>query len=285
MSFIMVLKRVFLCKPVLLTTVLLITIGVVTLLFPEIYYQKETGWRLSAGKKISGVKGGLSGLTWNPDSGTLFAVTDHPSSVIELDSEGNVLRVIPSDRDYDFEAIEYLGHNRYILARERMRTLSTHYIDRTTTELPLTVYTMTLDINRSNENDGFEGLSRSPERDELIVAQEKKPLRIYRAWHNENAMSISDTITREISLPWFIKDISGLHYDRIRRCLYVLSHESKMVLVSDLIGNRKLMPLRSGHYGLYRDIPQAEGIASDGKGNLWVVSEPNLFYRFSKIVE
>lgn len=51
MSFIMVLKRVFLCKPVLLSTVLLITIGVVTLLFPEIYYQKETGWRLSAGKK------------------------------------------------------------------------------------------------------------------------------------------------------------------------------------------------------------------------------------------
>ncbi|MDI5568735.1 SdiA-regulated domain-containing protein, partial [Salmonella enterica subsp. enterica serovar Kentucky] len=40
---------------------------------------------------------GLSGLTWNPDSGTLFAVTDHPSSVVELDTDGNVLRVIPSD--------------------------------------------------------------------------------------------------------------------------------------------------------------------------------------------
>ncbi len=27
-------------------------------------------------------------------------------------------------------------------------------------------------------------------------------------------MMISDTITRDASLPWFIKDISGLHYDR-----------------------------------------------------------------------
>lgn len=40
-----------------------------------------------------------------------------PSSVVELDTEGNVLRVIPSDGDHDFEAIEYLGGNRYALSR------------------------------------------------------------------------------------------------------------------------------------------------------------------------
>ncbi len=67
-------------------------------------------------KEITGIHGGLSGLTWNPDSRTLFAVTDHPSSVVELDTEGNVLRVIPSDGDHDFEAIEYLGGNRYALS-------------------------------------------------------------------------------------------------------------------------------------------------------------------------
>ncbi|EHG9191320.1 hypothetical protein BSV20_23565, partial [Salmonella enterica subsp. enterica serovar Enteritidis] len=33
---------------------------------------------------------------------------------------------------------------------------------------------------------------------------------------------------------------------------------------------------------LRRDIPQAEGIASDDRDTLWIVSEPNLFYRFTR---
>ncbi|ASG86027.1 YjiK family protein [Salmonella enterica] len=271
-----------LLKHKLATSALLITAGVVTLCFPETWYPQETEWQLTAEKEISGVKGGLSGLTWNLDSGTLFAVTDHPSSVIELDTEGNVLRVIPSDRDHDFEAIEYLGRNCYILSRERERTLTTHCIDSNTTVLPPASYTITLHINRNRDNAGFEGLASSKGWDKLIIAQEKKPLRIYRAGHSKNGMMISDTITRDASLPWFIKDISGLHYDRNKQCLYILSHESALVLVSDLDGGRKLMPLLRGHYGLHRNIPQAEGIASDDRDTLWIVSEPNLFYRFSR---
>ena len=91
--------------------------GAATLYFPETWYPEETQWQLATEKDIPGIQGGLSGLTWNPDSGTLFAVTDHPSSVVELDTDGNVLRVIPSDGDHDFEAIEYLGRNRYVLSR------------------------------------------------------------------------------------------------------------------------------------------------------------------------
>ncbi|WP_183049006.1 SdiA-regulated domain-containing protein, partial [Salmonella enterica] len=51
---------------------------------------------------------------------------------------------------------------------------------------------------------------------------------------------------------------------------------------SHLDGGRKVMSLRRGHYGLRRDIPQAEGIASDDRDTLWIVSEPNLFYRFTR---
>lgn len=95
----------YLCnqKAALLTAILLMAAGVLTLCFPESWYPQETEWQLTAEKEITGIHGGLSGLTWNPDSRTLFAVTDHPSSVVELDTEGNVLRVIPSDGDHDFE--------------------------------------------------------------------------------------------------------------------------------------------------------------------------------------
>ncbi|EIG9438871.1 SdiA-regulated domain-containing protein [Salmonella enterica] len=49
-----------------------------TLCFPESWYPQETEWQLTAEKEITGIHGGLSGLTWNPDSRTLFAVTDPP---------------------------------------------------------------------------------------------------------------------------------------------------------------------------------------------------------------
>lgn len=105
----MTLRRLLKQKPALLAGALLMVAGAATLYFPETWYPEETQWQLATEKDIPGIQGGLSGLTWNPDSGTLFAVTDHPSSVVELDTDGNVLRVIPSDGDHDFEAIEYLA--------------------------------------------------------------------------------------------------------------------------------------------------------------------------------
>ena len=35
-------------------------------------------------------------------------------------------------------------------------------------------------------------------------------------------------------------------------------------------------------HGLKRGVPQAEGLAIDDQGVLYLVSEPNLFYRFAK---
>ncbi|EIW5173814.1 YjiK family protein [Salmonella enterica] len=229
----MTLRRLLKQKPALLAGALLMVAGAATLYFPETWYPEETQWQLATEKDIPGIQGGLSGLTWNPDSGTLFAVTDHPSSVVELDTDGNVLRVIPSDGDHDFEAIEYLGRNRYVLSRERERILTTHHIDRNTSILPPASYILTLDVDRKSDNAGFEGLARGRGENALIVAQEKKPLRFLETDHSHDSLSVSDSLTHRLSLPWFLKDISGLHYDRKNRRLYVLSHESALVMVSD----------------------------------------------------
>ncbi|MDS4015595.1 MAG: SdiA-regulated domain-containing protein, partial [Candidatus Accumulibacter sp.] len=40
--------------------------------------------------------------------------------------------------------------------------------------------------------------------------------------------------------------------------------------------------LRRGRHGLKADVPQAEGVALDDRGTLYLVSEPNLFYVFSR---
>ena len=168
------LKHHFERRSALPTAFILIVVAVLTLLFPEVWYPQENAWQLSVKKHIPGINGGLSGLTRNPDSETLFAVTDHPSSVVELDRDGNVLRVVSSAEDHDFEAIEYLGQNLYTLSRERERTLGTYRIDGDTLLLSPPLYTLTLNINHNSDNAGFEGLARGMTGNTLMVAQEKK---------------------------------------------------------------------------------------------------------------
>ena len=42
------------------------------------------------------------------------------------------------------------------------------------------------------------------------------------------------------------------------------------------------LSLLRGMHGLKRSVPQAEGLAMDEQGTLYLVSEPNLFYVFAK---
>lgn len=128
--------------------------------------------------------------------------------------------------------------------RARGRMLTTHHIGRNTSVLPPASYTLTLDVDRKSDNAGFEGLARGRGENALIVAQEKKPLRFLETDHSHDSLSVSDSLTHRLSLPWFLKDISGLHYDRKNRRLYVLSHESALVMVSDPEGGWRVMPLR-----------------------------------------
>ena len=83
-----------------------------------------------------------------------------------------------------------------------------------------------------------------------------------------------------------MRDLSGLAYDQASNHVLALSDESRLVLELDVDGEPiSSMSLLTGMTGLSSNVLQAEGIALDKQGTLYLVSEPNLFYVFRKPVD
>ena len=81
----------------------------------------------------------------------------------------------------------------------------------------------------------------------------------------------------------FVRDLSSLQYDERSGHLLVLSDESGLILELDVDGRPlSTLSLNKGRQGLHKSVPQAEGMAMDDDGTLYLVSEPNLFYVFRK---
>ena len=80
-----------------------------------------------------------------------------------------------------------------------------------------------------------------------------------------------------------LRNLSALSVDPRTGHMLVLSADSHMLLELDELGEQvSFMTLLRGFNGLKDTIPRAEGVAIDDHGNLYMVSEPNLFYRFEK---
>lgn len=81
----------------------------------------------------------------------------------------------------------------------------------------------------------------------------------------------------------FVRDLSSLQYDERSGHLLALSDESFLVLELGIDGRPiSSLSLLKGRHGLSKSVPQAEGIAMDDEGTLYLVSEPNLFYVFKQ---
>ncbi|MFP3408274.1 SdiA-regulated domain-containing protein, partial [Pseudomonas sp. SIMBA_065] len=84
----------------------------------------------------------------------------------------------------------------------------------------------------------------------------------------------------------FVRDLSSLQFDERSGHLLALSDESRLVLELDVEGRPlSTLSLRKGFQGLQATVPQAEGIAMDEAGTIYLVSEPNLFYVFKQLAE
>lgn len=235
---------------------------------------------------IDGLDDDLSALTYDPDRKTLFTVTNARSELIELSLDGRILRRVPLTAFGDPEAVEYVAPNSYVITDEREQRLIRVRLDDATQVLDAgTAEQLSLGIGL-NGNKGFEGLAYDSTGKRLFVAKERDPMVIYEVHgfpHGDPekpyAVHVAQDPKRDRRL--FVRDLSSLQFDERSGHLLVLSDESRLVLELDVHGRPlSTLSLRKGAHGLRRTVPQAEGMAMDEAGTLYLVSEPNLFYVF-----
>ncbi|MDX1723913.1 MAG: SdiA-regulated domain-containing protein [Pseudomonas sp.] len=240
---------------------------------------------------IIGLDDDVSALTYDPDRRSLFTVTNQNSELIELSLDGRVLRRVKLIGFGDAEAVEYISRGLYVITDERRQRLIKVRLDEDTRELDAAnAQQLSLGIELSG-NKGFEGLAYDSLGQRLFVAKERDPLRIYEIHgfpHSDPgqpfAVHVLDDLTRDAGL--FVRDLSSLQYDQRTGHLLALSDESRLVLELNVAGKPiSSLSLLAGQQGLKASVPQAEGVAMDHDGNLYLISEPNLFYLFKKNAE
>ena len=244
------------------------------------------GYRMVLGPvEVAGVKADLSGITYNAQTDTLFAIRNVPPVIFELDKSGNVIRVIDLYWFGDTEGVAWVKDDRFAILEERRRTLvlvnirsDTTIINRSDTDPIL------IDAVKSG-NMGPEGLGYDPTGSRFFIVKQMQPQQLYQVLFPTGLDG-----SYVVSTPWSIGDslagmidLTGVFYDTKTGHLLVLSHASSRLVEFSMDGTEiSHLSFQAGHAGLTETIPQAEGVTMDVDGNLYICSEPNLFYVFSK---
>ncbi len=235
------------------------------------------------GKPLAGLENDeTSDLAYNPVTGTLFTVTGKSPTLVELSRDGDVLRKIPLKGFSNPEGVAVLEGGHVAVTDERRRTLTIFELNPETRELTAGS-TPEFDLGFPDSgNKGFEGIAWDPAKGRLILGKERGPIALFSLGSDGN-----DTLDEALRpLPSYglgMRNLSALSVDPRTGHLLVLSAQSNLLLELDDQGEPvSFISLLGGMNGLESRIPRAEGVAMDESGDIYVVSEPNLFYVFRK---
>ncbi len=236
---------------------------------------------------LAGIGDNASGLTYHPGRNSLFSVINRPPQIVELTLDGALKRTMAVEGVADLEGITHVRGNEFFIADERTQQLIHVEIGDDQTAIDARGRPrigLAFDLA---SNLGFEGVSWDHTRERLFVVKEKQPLRLFELSGLSAALDgrrldlqIREWFPRG-SASFLLRDLSSLTYHEDSGNMLLLSDESRLVV--ELDGERQpsgLLVLRKGRHGLKRDVPQAEGIAVGPRGEIYLISEPNLFYRF-----
>ena len=222
-----------------------------------------------------------SDVTYNPQTKTLFAVMGKHPFLVELTLQGDVLRKMPLVGWSNPEGVAYMENGLLAITDERNHTLTIVRVDADTRELNNADFPH-YDLGPSkNQNKGFEAIVWDPRNQQLVLGEERPPALF--TWKSDGSQSLKGDKQIHVSNELDLRNLSALAIDPRTGHMLVLSADSHLLLELDEKGEQvSFMTLLGGFNGLKDTIPRAEGVTVDEAGNLYMVSEPNLFYRFEK---
>lgn len=221
-----------------------------------------------------------SDLSYNPQTKTLFSVMGKHPFLVELTLQGDVLRKIPLVGWSNPEGVAVMENGLLAIVDERDHSLVVVKVDGNTRELNIADFPK-YDLGPSaDQNKAFEAVAWDPRKQQLLLGEERPPALF--TWSSDGTVLKGDK-QKLPSDELDLRNLSALGIDPRTGHTLVLSADSHLLLELDEQGEQvSFMTLLGGFNGLENTIPRAEGVAMDEAGNLYMVSEPNLFYRFEK---
>jgi uncharacterized protein YjiK len=249
--------------------------------------QKESIWLpdyhvVIDAKPLPGMeKDEASDLSYNPQSRTLFSVMGKNPFLVELSLQGEVLRKMPLVGWSNPEGLTVMENGLMAIVDERQHTLSIVKVDANTRELNIADFPKH-DLGPSkDQNKAFEAITWDARNQQLLLGEERPPALF--TWKSDGSQTLKGDKQKLASDELDIRNLSALEIDPRTGHLLVLSADSHLLLELDENGEQvSFMTLLGNFNGLKDTIPRAEGVTMDEAGTLYIVSEPNLFYRFEK---
>jgi uncharacterized protein YjiK len=232
-------------------------------------------------KELPGMeKDEASDLAYDPQTKTLFSVMGKNPFLVELNLQGDVLRKMPLVGWSNPEGVTVLGNGLLAIVDEREHLITVVKVDANTRELNIADFTK-YDLGPSkDQNKAFEGVTWDSQNQQLLLGEERPPALF--SWKGDGRVLTGDKL-KLASHALDMRNLSALAIDPRTGHMLVLSADSHLLMELDKKGEQvSFIALLRGFNGLKNTIPRAEGVTMDEAGNLYMVSEPNLFYRFEK---
>gem|GEM_PF-3199967 len=238
---------------------------------------------------VTSVPDDFSGMTYNFDSETFYAVENDKSKVFELDTDGNIIRNITLVGYGDVEGIAYLGNNDFVVVEERLRRIVFINIPPGGSDISRSYpgFNGYIEVtgHGSGSNDGLEGITYSPVDDLLYIAKEKTDMAIFAIQNpaSKKGTTINpnqpfDLVNKANSYPGSggFTDIAGLSFTD-KGTLLLLSEEGNSLVEVDPFNGNLISSMSMSD----ANTANVEGVTYISPGELVFASEPNEFYRYT----
>ncbi|WP_460158022.1 SdiA-regulated domain-containing protein [Pseudomonas sp. S2_H10] len=221
-----------------------------------------------------------SDVAYDPQTKTLFSVMGKNPFLAELSLQGDVLRKMPLVGWSNPEGVTVLGDGRLAIVDEREHLIVIVKVDADTRELNIADFPK-YDLGPSkDQNKAFEAVTWDAANQQMVLGEERPPALF--TWKGDGKVLTGDKL-KLASHALDMRNLSALAIDPRTGHMLALSADSHLLLELDKNGEQvSFITLLRGFNGLKGTIPRAEGVTMDEAGTLYMVSEPNLFYRFEK---